>query len=219
MPFIPFSVFGLPSLLLIAAVFVFGRQRKMHGVLAPLVVQQWWASNEPDANGWFVHIRGRNAGILAWMLTALELDENISVSASEGRVEFEISSISGKKRSLIPLSSISSIEYGYHKPWKNTALIFVFAVIFVSFLLNAFTNTNGVASLIGGIFFATIIASVYYILNRNLRLGIWEHSGQFNGIRFKRSIVENKEISEVQAGYVCLLLQTLIENERAKQIV
>ena len=38
-----------------------------------------------------------------------------------------------------------------------------------------------------------------------------ENSGVLNLIEFKRSVIENKEINEAQVGYVCQVIQYLIE--------
>jgi len=52
---------------------------------------------------------------------------------------------------------------------------------------------------------------VYYFLNRQLTLGFIENSGVVNGIRLKRSVIENVDINEDQAKNVCLMIQKLIE--------
>lgn len=216
MPFFPLTLLGLSPWLLAVIAFVIGRQRKSSNTWSPLVIQEWRASNEPDADGRFVHIRGRSAGVFSWLLSALSLDEDISVAVFEGRVEFEESSLFGKKRIMIPLSSLSSTEYGYHKPWKGAVIVFFIAVILIAAVL-AVNGSNGAASTIVGLVIGALVSTVFYVLNRSLRLGFLEHSGRASGIQFKKSIIENMQISEVQAGYVCLLIQSLIENMNTRK--
>ncbi|WP_428148253.1 hypothetical protein [Delftia acidovorans] len=55
------------------------------------------------------------------------------------------------------------------------------------------------------------IAAVIYFLNRTLTLGFIENSGAVNGIQFKRSVIENIDITQEQARQVCELMQKLIE--------
>ena len=65
----------------------------------------------------------------------------------------------------------------------------------------------------------TSIGLIYYFLNRTLTLGFVENGGVINGIKFKRSVIENIDINQAQAQRVCLLLQKLIEakEKRASQ--
>ena len=58
-----------------------------------------------------------------------------------------------------------------------------------------------------------IIGLIYYFLNRTLTLGFVENSGVVIGIRFKRSVIENVDINQIEAKHVCKLLQDLIEKK------
>ncbi len=216
-------ILGVFPWLLVVGVFVRGGRKKTFGGWSSLVVQQWHAGNEPDESGRFIYIRGRKSGIVAWLLTTLSLDADVALAVLEGRIEFEQSSLSGKERTMIPLSSISSTEYGYHKPWRGALILFVITESIVSYLLSEISNSHArygyetgssLPSLLAGLLAGAIVAVLFYIYNRKLRLGFREHSNHFNGIEFKRSIIEGREVSEAQAGYICLLIQTLIENGR-----
>ncbi len=44
-------------------------------------------------------------------------------------------------------------------------------------------------------------------------IGFVEDSGWRYGIQFKRSVIENQDINEAQARYVCELIQALIEQK------
>jgi len=48
-----------------------------------------------------------------------------------------------------------------------------------------------------------VLALIYCFLNRTLTLGFVEASGFVNGIRFKRSVIENIDIDQTQAKTVC----------------
>ncbi len=217
-------LFGFAPWLLVLGALVRGGRKKTFGGWSSLVVQQWHAGNEPDEAGRFIFIRGRKTGIVAWLLTTLSLDADVALAVMEGRIEFEQSSLSGKEKTMIPLSSISSTEYGYHKPWRSALILFAVTETVISNLLGEISSSHArygydsgssLPSLLAGLLAGAIAGVLFYIYNRKLRLGFREHSNHFNGIEFKRSFIEGREVSEVQAGYICLLLQTLIENSRA----
>ena len=90
-----------------------------------LVIKSWRACNAEDECGRFVAISGRREGLVSWFMTLLRLDTASLLAVYEGRIEFEESSIFGKARRLIPLSSISAISYGYTKPWLCALHIFL----------------------------------------------------------------------------------------------
>ncbi len=66
--------------------------------------------------------------------------------------------------------------------------------------------------------FGVIVAIIYYFLNRTLTLGFVEHSGVVNGIRFKRSMIENMEINQEQGASVCVIVQRLIEAKHKRTL-
>ena len=59
------------------------------------------------------------------------------------------------------------------------------------------------------------ISLLYYYLSRTLTLGIVEHSGVVNGIKFKRSVIEGVDINQAQGSYICKITQFLIESRRS----
>lgn len=218
MPLLAYTLELWPWALAAGAVIAAARGRRGAGGWMFLVIQEWRASNEPDADGRFIRIRGRHAGFSSWVLSTLAISDDISVSVLEGRIEFEEASLAGHKRLMIPLPSISSVEYGYHKPWKGGLVLAVFLMVAIRLLTAAGSNSSGLEGWLIGLMAGLVAGAIFYVFNRNLRLGFREHSGEFNGIQFKRSFIENREISEMQAGYVCLLIQTLIENDRAPRV-
>ena len=65
-----------------------------------------------------------------------------------------------------------------------------------------------------GIAIAVGISLLYYFLSRTLTLGFVEHSGVISAIKFKRSVIENVDVNEGQARYICEITQFLIEASR-----
>src|SRR5450830_1167698 len=166
--------------------------------MSALVIKAWQVDSKPiDQYQNFVRISGRKGGLVAWVLSLMGIDPVTTIRVGLDRIEFKSASLAGIESRLIPLQSICSSYYGYHKPWKQALSIWV-----------AFAATGLVAALL------------YYFLNRTLTLGFVEDSGVINGIRFKRSMIENLDINQQQAKRVCIVVQRLIEakEKRALQV-
>lgn len=176
--------------------------------MATYVVKSWRAAGQPDAQNVYVAILGREEGIVSFVLTLFGVEPTVSVTVSDARIEFAEASLSGQVRRIIPLTGVCSTLYGYYKPWKEALGVFFFSVG-LSFSAANMAQSFGLF-LFGGLVSAAI-ALVYYFLNRKLTLGFVENSGVASVIQFKRSVVENQEIGEAQAGYVCQIVQALIE--------
>lgn len=184
-------------------------------MMQPLVLKEWKANSQPvDAEGNLISITGRQGGLIAWILALLKIDPTTSIKVSADRVEFSCASLSGTEFRMIPILSVCSTYYGYHKPWKAAlAIIVVFG--FIGVQISAATNSAPIAFLF--LLLGIGVAFVYYFLSRTLTLGFVEHSGVVNGIRFKRSVIEGLEINQTQGNYICRLAQSLIEAKRRKE--
>ena len=56
-----------------------------------------------------------------------------------------------------------------------------------------------------------IIGPLYYVLSKNLTVGVVEASGWTGAFSFKRSVIEGQNISEEEAYEVIEIIRTLIE--------
>ncbi len=187
--------------------------------MSALVIKEWKADQKPvDSANNYVSITGRKGGLVAWLLSLVKIDPTTTIRVSPERLEFASGSIEGNEARIIPLQNICSSYYGYHKPWKSAAGIFGFFLFFAFSVLNSHTRegSSGASDffLVAGIGF--IIAAIYYFLNRQLTLGFVETSGLVNGIRFKRSVIENIDLTPEQAHAVCVIVQNLIEEKEKR---
>ena len=184
--------------------------------MAAYVIKSWRATDQPDVHNNYVTIIGRKQGTISWLLARFGIDPTVSITVSDTRIEFSEASLSGSVRRLIPLPGVCSTLYGYHKPWRKALGIFIFLAWIIAGFSSALASAGGAEHFsFGGLFVAMIVgfvlATLYYFLNRTLTLGFVENSGVVSAIQFKRSIVENQDINEAQAGYVCQLVQALVE--------
>ncbi|MDQ7057438.1 MAG: hypothetical protein Q9N62_02920 [Ghiorsea sp.] len=65
-------------------------------------------------------------------------------------------------------------------------------------------------------FIGLIVGPLYYILNKNLTVGVVEASGWVGSFSFKRSIIEGQNINEEEAYEVIDIIRNLIEAKTAK---
>jgi hypothetical protein len=160
-----------------------------------LVIKRWAADRVANGDGNFVHIIGREAGLLSWLLSLVKVDPTTEVEVKERLVVFTKGSLEGSERRVIPLSSVSSAFYGYKKPWKE-------ALVLGLILLPLF----GVGLVVG---------PLYYFLNKQLTVGIVEVSGWAGGFAFKRSVIEGANIDERQAHEVIEIIRERVEARTA----
>jgi hypothetical protein len=158
--------------------------------MSALVIRQWKADANA-ADGEFVFIEGRAAGLLSWLLARFGIDNTTRLRVSRDTVYFEQGSLAGFTQRVLPLSRMSSAYFGYEKPWKEALVI---GIVFLPML--------GLGLLLG---------PLYYALNKSTTIGVVESSGIVNGIAFKRSIIEGQEISETDGRRVIGIIRDLLE--------
>ena len=197
----------LMLILLVSVVSTLSRNR-----VVTLVITKWHAVNSPGEDGLFVRISGRREGIVSWLLSVLGIDATTTLTVSSNRIEFEETSRSGKLKRLIPLSCVCSTVYGYNKPWKKALAIGFLVFIIGNALLASLFGEPGFFSIALSLILGGACGFLYLFLNKHFTLGFIEDSGVMSAIQFKRSLIENQDINETQAGYVSQLVQALIEN-------
>lgn len=172
------------------------------------VIKEWRVSQTPDANGVYVEIKGRDEGIISFILSLLNIEPTVSLMVTQKNIVFIQGSLSGFIKRIIPFSSVSSMLYGYSKPWKTAAAIIIAGLV-MGILFGAGNRSFG-AFLIT-VIIAISIAIAIYFTNKKLTIGIVEDSGVVNGIEFKRSVIEGKKIDERNAEIVIDLIQYFVD--------
>ena len=160
-----------------------------------LVLKQWYASKTANANGDYVHLVGRAAGLLAWFLSLIGVDPTTEIEIKKNMIISTTSSLAGRTRRVIPMKSVSSAFFAYEKPWKQA--------LFIGILLLPIW------------FLGVVVGPLYYFLNKKLTVGVLEVSGWPSDFSFKRSIIEGKNIGEDEAYEVIDIIHDLIEAKTA----
>ena len=186
--------------------------------MSALVIKSWQVDTKPiDSKNNYISIVGRESGLIAWILSLIGVDPTTKILVGLDRIEFSSNSLAGTQFRMIPLQSVCSSYYGYHKPWKAALSFIVFFMVIGMSLSSTMAQSGNSGAAFTTFLAATglgaVIGVIYYFLNRTLTLGFVENGGVINGIKFKRSVIENIDVNQEQAQKVCLLLQRLIENK------
>lgn len=165
------------------------------------VIKEWSVNQEANSNGKLVEIKGRESGLFAWILSLMKIDPTVGISIDENSFEFEEGSFSGTIRRTIPVNKISSVYYGYLKPWKSSIPPIVIGLVLL-------VPTFGISLIL------ILWGIIKYFLNKTLSIGIVEVGGGIvSGIEMKRSIIEGKKVDEKDAEEVATILYNLINSK------
>ena len=88
-----------------------------------LVIKKWYASKSADQDGNYVHLVGREGGLLAWLLALMGIDPTTEIEIKDNLIIFTEGSLEGSQKRVIPMKSVCSAYYGYVKPWKTALVI------------------------------------------------------------------------------------------------
>ncbi len=159
------------------------------------VIKEWFVSEAPNKEGVYVKIKGREGGIISFLLSLVGIDPTVSLVVDKDNIRFEEGSWSGFFLRVTPIEKLCSGGYGYAKPWKIAVLIAVIGT-FTVFLAPIFW----------------IVAVLYYFFNKELKLELYDVGGRVCEIAFKRSVIEGIKIDENEAARVIRIIETLVKD-------
>ena len=168
-----------------------------------LVLKKWTVNKTANENEDFIHLVGRQGGVISWFLSLFKIDPVSEVMVSGRLIKFNSTSLAGKEKKIIPMTSVSSVYCCYEKPWQKALLLTIVLLLPIATPYNYF----------GGL--GIIVGIVYYVLNKNLKVAIVESSGKVASFAFKRSVIEGQNIDENQAYEVIEIIRGLVENRAA----
>lgn len=181
--------------------------------MATYVVKSWYADQKVNSQGHYISLKGRAPGLISWAMSLLGISPTVSFECNCNNIVYETGSWSGKTVKAIPISKVSSVYYGYAKPWK-AAVMLVVAGFVLGHLVSSATGSTSAAVMTTVLLM--VLALAYYLLNKNLGIGVAEVGGIVSGIDFKRSIIENVNVDEAAAQRVYLIIQALVDRAHPK---
>lgn len=173
------------------------------------VLTQWHVNESALADGRFVDIRARRAGIVSFLLSLVGIDPTLCLIVDRNNARFEKGSWAGFTWTVTPLENLCSGTYGYTRPWLASLIIALVGITVV--ILLAANNTIGRFIAFLSLFGTLGIAWLYYILNKALFLVLEDIGGRSNGLAFKRSVIEGVSVDEQEAARVIKIIEMLVK--------
>lgn len=168
--------------------------------LGPRFVLQEFVERR-DRHGPSVLIRGRRAGLAAFILSALGLDNAVSFRFRRGELEIRFSSLNGETYHRIPVHSIASTHAGYS---RQVGLVILAAAVAGGGLFaagQARGDEQGVV-VVGSLVLAGVLL-LAYSLSKSIRIAVESAGGMLIAIRFQGSLIEGKRVDLEAARRVC----------------
>jgi hypothetical protein len=181
-------------------------------VVMALVVKSWFSDVSPREDGCYVEVVGRESGIISWFLALLGIDPNYSLQMQYDKLFYEARSVFGYRRVVLPLASVSSLYFGYAKPWKLA--LFWFALFAFGAFMAADMHEWGWAGLL--FLLGIIISVLIFIFNKVLTLGVSEQNGDSYTLQFKRSVIEGQEINEQSLERITQIFVAIVDAHKAR---
>ncbi len=152
-----------------------------------------------------VTIVGRKAGLISWVLSLLGIDSTFTLRVFRDRLESIEGSLSGRIKSVIPLSALDTYTSGFTKPVLYLLFGCVFAILAIVYL--------GAKSRYDSSFpfvFLLVLSAVFfvaYFLRKCLILTFTTCGANGIFFLFKRSVVEGISVDEEFAERVSDLVK------------
>ena len=154
----------------------------------------------------YVRLVGRNSGLIDWLLTIIGINTTSVFEVYEDRIEYSYGSLFGRMQEMIPLSKVSNLVSGYFKPFLY--LIMALVALLIGIIM-ACAGGGGIAFVIGLVI--AVVFFVCYHLQKSTMIGVIPNSASPSFVVFKRSLIENKNISEAEAMQIMNIINELVK--------
>lgn len=165
----------------------------------------------------YIHLKGRQAGFWGFIKSLLGISSYITLDVYEDYISSTQDSASGKMSSVIPITQIANVGYGYLKPVLCLILAVIMFVLTLM-LFGLYMDTEAEVLLL--LVFITSIMCIGFVLIYFLQKTLcifWNSVGALGGVIFlKRSLIENKSMTEEEAGEICDTILALVRHANSK---
>jgi len=202
----------LPILLFTSIAFIAARGSTRSSTL---ILQRFSIGLEPSPPiGPVIEIICRNEGIVAFLLTLMGFSPITRFTIAGSELECQSSSLFGQRSQFIPLSCISSLGAGIHKPLLS--LILAIASIIVGIYLSLVMHSWAPIAI--ALIFAVILI-VLYVLTKKFYIEVYSHGGPPVSLLFKPNVLEGVPIDAEQALAVVAVIRDLILQHSSSEVI
>ena len=184
--------------------------------MATFVIQSWDANQTPiNGKGQYVLLRGRQAGLLGWLLTLIGFNAYFILTVDRENISLFVSSLFKKMKQVTPLQNTCTIYYGYARPRWWVFLIVTIIYLMVSSLVISgiyLEAGNTVGNLfafclmpVGGI--ALLVFIFFY--GTVFQFGYTGQDGAHYYVGLSPSIIENQMVTPEKCEFIGAIVQKL----------
>lgn len=183
--------------------------RKDAPSLGSALVLREFQINDHATEGAVITIRGRVSGLIAWLLTLVDVDTETTLTVTTDRFSLQRASLSGRLVIQAPLASIASTQSAYYQPVWALLMAAWFAVVglVAAALDRGYESGAKERELLGGLIIAVIFV-VIFRLGRKIRISIETGGGNYYGVAFKPSVIEGVSVDLDTALRVAAILNS-----------
>jgi hypothetical protein len=151
--------------------------------------------NAHATEGAVITIRGRVSGLIAWLLTLVDIDTETTLTVTTDRFSLQRASLSGRQVVQAPLATIASTHSAYYQPvWALLmAAWFALAGLVAAALDRSDESGAKEKDLLAGLIIA-VVFMVIFRLGRKISIFIESGGGKYYGVAFKPSVIEGVSV-------------------------
>ncbi len=173
--------------------------------MSALVLKRFTVNRDAQPGEDCVCVIGRQAGLIAFILSIMNVDPLTKLKCSDERIQVVTSSFFGQQSMTIPTAAIAGIVGGYQKP---KALLVAICLVLVA----SGAMSGGAESVIPfavglGI---SLVLFVAYILNKEMSLFVQNGGDHMWGLKFKRSVIENVPVDVASVNEAVALINSKV---------
>lgn len=121
----------------------------------------------------YITIETRESGIINFILNLVGLDPSYHMKCNNDSVDYESSSLSGSVKQILPLSAITEVTTGIHKPIKLLfAAAFFLLLTMICIVISIAQDGSGFTALAVIALVATVFCIVKYVLNKQILFAV-----------------------------------------------
>jgi hypothetical protein len=152
-----------------------------------------------------VQIVGRPAGVIAFILTVLQLQPQTRLTVTDSTIEYETASLSGQLCKIVPLPRVSSMAAGVHKP---IAYIIVAGFLFLFGCFLSIESRSSIPTVVAMLIAAILL--VGYFLSKTVLFEITSNAGIEISLCFHPSVIEGVPVDSAKAIAAAGVIRDLI---------